>query len=158
MDVFTNETINNNEIKRRPLLTETFTGTWGVSYQFPGINFGIDYTGNFYSPMKLPVLGASDPRPAKSPWFSIQNIKFSWQKPDSPLYVYGGIKNLLNFTPSDNSIARANDPFDAHVEFDSQGNVVPTDNNPNALTFDPSYVYTSNQGIRAFIGVKYTIN
>jgi len=158
MDVYTNETINNTEVKRRPLLTERFTGTWGVSYQIPVINLGIDYTGNFYSPMKLPVLGESDPRPDESPWFSIQNIKFSWQKPNSPFYLYGGIKNLLNFTPADNSIARANDPFDENVAFDNQGNVIPTASNPNALTFDPSYVYTSNQGIRAFIGVKYTID
>jgi len=158
MDVYTNETINNTEVKRRPLLTERFTGTWGVSYQIPVINLGIDYTGSFYSPMKLPVLGESDPRPDESPWFSIQNIKFSWQKPNSPFYLYGGIKNLLNFTPADNSIARANDPFDENVAFDNQGNVIPTASNPNALTFDPSYVYTSNQGIRAFIGVKYTID
>jgi len=29
-------------------------------------------------------------------------------------------------------------------------------NNPNALTFDPSYVYAPNQGIRGFLGVRYT--
>jgi len=158
MDVYTQETVN-NEVKRvRPLLTEKFTGVWGVSYQIPFVNIGIDYTGNVYSPMRLPLLSDSDPRPEESPWFSIQNIKFSWQKPGSRIYLYCGIKNLLNFTPANNSIARANDPFDRNVDFDNQGNVIATSNNPKALTFDPSYVYTSNQGIRGFLGVKYTFD
>ena len=43
------------------------------------------------------------------------------------------------------------------VEFDENGQVIPTPENPNALTFDPSYVYAPNQGIRGFIGVRYSI-
>ena len=29
--------------------------------------------------------------------------------------------------------------------------------NPFSDTFDPSYVYASNQGIRAFAGIRYTL-
>ena len=71
--------------------------------------------------------------------------------------LYLGVKNLLNFTPPSNSIARAFDPFDKEVQFDSGGNVVLSNDNPNGLTFDPSYVYTSNQGIRLFLGLHFTI-
>lgn len=37
------------------------------------------------------------------------------------------------------------------------GNVVPSQANPYALTFDPAYVYAPNQGIRGFLGVRLTI-
>jgi outer membrane receptor for ferrienterochelin and colicins len=67
------------------------------------------------------------------------------------------LKNLLNFKPPSNSIARAFDPFDKEVTFDSSGKVIATANNPNALTFDPTYVYASNQGIRMFLGLRYLI-
>ena len=74
--------------------------------------------------------------------------------------LYGGLKNLLNWTPNKGNpfiIARANDPFDNDVTFDSSGNATSTTNNPYALTFDPGYVYGPNQGIRGFIGVRYSL-
>jgi outer membrane receptor for ferrienterochelin and colicins len=87
----------------------------------------------------------------------LQNIQFTWQQPNSQLQVYGGVKNLLNFTPPANSIARSFDPFDEQVQFDGNGNVMATPNNPHALTFDPSYVFAPNQGIRGFLGIRYII-
>ena len=71
--------------------------------------------------------------------------------------IYGGVKNLLNYTPPANSIARAFDPFDRGVSFDESGSVVPSPGNPNALTFDPTYLFAPNQGIRGFFGVRYTM-
>ncbi len=71
---------------------------------------------------------------------------------------YGGVKNLLNFTPAKNSIARAFDPFDREVQFDALGNLQPSAGNPYALTFDPTYVYASNQGIRFFMGFRWSLN
>jgi outer membrane receptor for ferrienterochelin and colicins len=44
------------------------------------------------------------------------------------------------------------------VVFNDSGQVMPTPNNPNALTFDPSYVYAPNQGIRGFLGIRYSID
>ncbi len=140
------------------MLTERWTGTWAVSYPLTHLNLGIDYTGNFYGPMRLPILGELDPRDSISPWWSLQNIQLTWGKRDGSLEVYGGIKNLLNFTPPANSIARSKDPFDKEVVIDEQGQAVPTANNPYALTFDPAYVYAPNQGIRGFLGVRYTFN
>ncbi|MEQ3662650.1 MAG: TonB-dependent receptor, partial [Flavobacterium sp.] len=74
--------------------------------------------------------------------------------------IYGGIKNLLDWTPNKGNpfiIARANDPFDENVVFDVNGNAVATADNPYALTFDPGYVYGPNQGIRGFVGVRYNL-
>jgi outer membrane receptor for ferrienterochelin and colicins len=103
--------------------------------------------------MKLPRLGSLDQRSANSPWYSLQNIKVT--KTFKSFTLYGGVKNLLNFTPSSLSIARSFDPFDKQVQFDANGNAIPTVNNPQALTFDPSYVYASNQGRRFYIGLSY---
>ena len=148
--------INENNIKKRQLLTESLSGVWSISYKFKTNGVKIDYTGNLYGPMKLPKLGDLDPRRENSPWFSIQNIQIT-KRIGNSWEIYGGIKNLLNFTPANNSIARSFDPFDTGVDFDSNGQAIATPNNPYALTFDPSYVYASNQGIRGFIGFRYTI-
>jgi outer membrane receptor for ferrienterochelin and colicins len=148
-------TIEENGERERQILTESVQGVWSIGYTFSN-GILIDYTGNLYGPMLLPLLGERDDRPAESPWFSIQNIQLT-KKFGDKWEVYGGVKNLLNFTPADNSIARSFDPFDRNVTFDNDGQAVPTANNPNALTFDPTYVYASNQGIRGFLGVRFNV-
>ncbi len=142
--------------KVRQLLTERFSGVWTIGYGFQKIGLAVDYTGNVYSPMRLPLLGELDDRAEYSPWWSIQNIQLT-KAIGSKWEIYGGVKNLLNFTPPSNSIARSFDPFDRGVEFDPNGQVIPTPENPNALTFDPTYVFAPNQGIRGFVGVRYTL-
>ncbi len=146
-------------VTQRQILTERFTGTWSISYKFLDNKMAIDYTGNIYGPMRLPLLGDLDPRPGESPWWSIQNIQLTY-KGIKHFEFYGGVKNLLDWTPWKNQdepiIARAFDPFDRGVEFDGDGNVLATPGNPNALTFDPSYVYAPNQGIRGFLGIRYS--
>lgn len=154
-------TINDN-IKRRPLLTERLSGTWALTYTFKGSKLAIDYTGNLYSPMLLPLLGEKDPRQANSPWWSIQNIKFNFSgfKFSKDFKLFAGVKNLLNWTPSKNNpflIARSNDPFDKQVNYDTNGKIIATPENPYALSFDPNYVYAPNQGIRFFLGFSYSI-
>lgn len=148
-------------IRNRQILTERFTSTWSISYPFLNKKLQVDYTGNLYSPMELPLLGALDPRPSESPWWSIQNIQLSF-KGSKDVEIYGGVKNILNWTPWSNQeepiISRAFDPFDRDVQFDGEGQVIPTPSNPHALTFDPTYVYAPNQGRRAFVGVRYRIN
>jgi outer membrane receptor for ferrienterochelin and colicins len=137
--------VTENNIKRTQLLTEGFSGVWSISYKF-STNFSIDYTGNIYGPMRLPLLGENDPRDEYSPWFSIQNVQLS-KKFNNSWEIYGGVKNLLNFTPAANSINSADNPFDDGVN---------TELNPEKA-FDPSYIYASNQGIRAFAGVRFTL-
>lgn len=149
-----------NGITSTPILTEKFSATWGISYDIPKWYLSIDYSGNLYGPMRLPLLGSLDPRSEYSPVWSIQNIQFTYKKMRR-LELYGGVKNLLNWTPNKSNpflIARANDPFDSDVDFDASGNATATPTNPYALTFDPSYVYGPNQGIRAFLGLRYNLN
>lgn len=152
-------TLTQNGKTAQQILTEKFTGTWAISYKVKKLHLGIDYTGNVYSPMRLPLLGDADPRKAYSPWWSLQNIQFSYSGLKN-IELYTGIKNLLNFTPGKGNpfiIARTNDPFDKEVQFDGNGQVLATPNNPYALTFDPNYIYAPNQGIRGFVGVRYNL-
>jgi outer membrane receptor for ferrienterochelin and colicins len=144
----------------RQMLTERITGTWGISYTIDRLSTTVDYTGNVYSTMRLPLLGEMDPRDEYSPWWSIQNVQFTY-KGWKHFELYGGIKNLLNWTPNKGNpflIARSFDPFDKSVLFDSNGQVVATPSNPYALTFDPTYVYAPNQGIRGFVGLRYSFH
>ena len=156
MDVSTEE----DGVRTRQILTERFTGTWGVSIPFAKGKWNADYTGNVYGPMRLPTLGDLDPRPDESPWWSIQNIQLTYKGFDN-IEIYGGVKNLLDWTPwrdlDEPIIARAFDPFDRGVDFDSEGNPLPTPGNPNALTFDPTYVFGPNQGIRGFLGFRFNL-
>ncbi|NHW59989.1 TonB-dependent receptor, partial [Escherichia coli] len=61
--------------------------------------------------------------------------------------VYGGVKNLFNFTPK-NPIIRPFDPFDTKVSEPS---------NPYGYTFDTKYGYAPMLGIRGFVGLRYYI-
>jgi outer membrane receptor for ferrienterochelin and colicins len=157
LDVFSkNESLDK---RIRPFLNEKWSATWGISYKLENLNLGLDYTGNIYGPMRLPRLGELDPRSEESPVWSLQNIQFTFTGLKK-IELYGGIKNLLNWTPGKNEpflIARSNDPFDREVQTDASGNVVPGPANPYALTFDPGYVYAPNQGIRGFMGVRLII-
>lgn len=147
-------------IRRQQMFTERFTGVWSVGYTFSRIGLSVDYTGNVYSPMRLPLLSSADPRDEYSPWWSLQNIQLT-KKVRQRIEVYGGVKNILNWTPNRGNpfiIARAGDPFDKKVQFDANGKAMVTAENPYGLTFDPSYVYAPNQGRRVFLGVRFTLN
>ena len=152
------QTENGQRIKQ--ILTEQYSGVWSLSYKNYKTNLTLDYTGNLYGPMRLPLLGDLDPRQEYSPTWSIQNIQATYDGLDN-LEIYAGVKNLLNWTPNKGNpfiIARADDPFDENVQFNGDGDVIPTTDNPYALTFDPSYVYGPNQGIRLFFGMRYNLN
>lgn len=143
-----------------PLFTEKFSLNWAISYEILSWYLAVDYTGNLTGPMRLPLLGAFDPRRENSLPFSIQNIQFTFKKIHN-LEIYTGIKNLLNWTPNRSNpflIARANDPFDKIVDFDTNGNAIPTATNPFGLTFDPNYAYGPNQGTRWFLGIRFHID
>ncbi len=157
---FMKNLITGNGITEQQMLTEKVAATWVVSYPIKPWNLNIDYTGNLYGPMRLPLAGDLDPRPPFSPWWSIQNIQLTFTGFRN-FEIYGGVKNILNWTPAKRIpflIARTHDPFNENVVFDPFGNAVATPENPYALTFDPSYMYSPNQGIRAFLGLRFKIN
>jgi outer membrane receptor for ferrienterochelin and colicins len=148
-----------NGIKTQQILTEKITGTWSVSYKIKRWNLAVDYTGNFYGPMRLPLLGALDPRKPNSPVWSLQNIQFVFSGVKQ-IEIYGGVKNILNWTPDKGNpflIARTHDPFDKKVQYNANGQIAATSENPYALSFDPTYVYAPNQGRRFFIGLRISV-
>src|SRR5690606_19836628 len=154
MDVYSRE----NGRRTQQLFTERVTGVWNASYTLKRFGLTIDYTGNLYGPMRLPLLSDADPRSPKSPWWSIQNIQLT-KAFRSGIEVYSGIKNLLDGTPSRGDpviIARPHAPFDTRVEFGGDGHAIVTPENPYGLTFDPSYVFGPNQGARGFFGIRYS--
>src|SRR5690606_38417570 len=125
------------------MLTEKFSGTWIISYTFNSLNTTIDYSGNIYGSMRLPLVSSLDPRLPYSKTYSIQNIQLTY-KGFRYFEIYGGVKNILNWTPAKNNpflIARSHDPFNKNVQFNDNGNAVPTTENPYGLIFDPSYIY-----------------
>jgi outer membrane receptor for ferrienterochelin and colicins len=155
----TEKDTDGKKTRSRQLLTEPWSGTWSLSYTIFNTGLSIDYTGNIYGRMLLPLLSATDPRSPESPVWSIQNIQLT-KKMKNGMEIYAGLKNLLNWTPAKHApflIARSNDPFDKQVQFGADGQVIATPDNPYALTFDPNYVYAPNQGIRGFLGVRYTV-
>ena len=155
LDNFTEE----DNQRKRPILTEGWSGTWAAKYRFQQQNITLDYTGSIYGPIRLPLISPNDPRPEYSPIWNIQNIKITYLF--SPkIEGYLGVNNLLNWTPAKEVpflIARAQDPFDKNVVFDAQGSPTASPENPYALNFDPSYMYAPNQGVRVFIGVRYAL-
>ena len=146
--------IENNKTES-PFLTEKFSGNYRISYTLYNPKITFDLSGTVIGPMKLPLLGPLDTRDPKSPVINVMNIQGTYSFKEVELYA--GIKNIFNFKPASNSIARAFDPFDTGIEFGSNGQVIASPNNPNALSFDPSYVYYSNQGINGFLGLRYHI-
>lgn len=145
MDVYSEE----DGEREWQMLTEKFMGTWTIGYNIKPIGLTIDYTGNVIGPMRLPILTTddyTDPRPEKSKAFSIQNIQLTKHFKNG-FEVFGGVKNLLNWTPTKGLpflISRAHDPFEKIED-------------ASLPPFDPNYVYGPNQGIRGFLGVRYNI-
>ncbi len=131
--------------KSQQLHAPKWSGTYNITYKFAG-NLAIDFTGQFYGPMRLPVL-PNDYRPEYSPFYTLANIQVS-KAFKSGFEVYCGIKNLFNFTPK-NPLMRPFDPFDKNVD-DPIGN-------PYQYTFDTTYGYAPMQRIRGFLGIKYIL-
>lgn len=148
MDVYLNEDDGTGRLERtRQLYAPKWSGNYVVSYTLAKQLITIDLTGKVNGPMRLPIL-PNDYRPEYSPWYTIMNLQIS-KKFRNGVEVYGGAKNLLNFIPKD-PIMRPFDPFDKYADDPVS--------NPNGYTFDPSYNYASMQGIRGFLGVRYSID
>ena len=132
MDVYRKE----NDLKINQIQTPHLTANYAISYSISKSQLTFDLTGNLYSPMRLPVVRAyGDTRPEYSQWFGIHNIQAT-KRFVNGLQLYGGIKNFTNFLPKDPI-------FSPEKPFSEQ--------------FDPSYNYASLQGIRGFVGLRWSI-
>lgn len=127
------------------VLSPPVSGTYAVSYTLPKLKLTFDYTGQLTSPMPLPTV-PNDYRPARSPWYSLQNLQVTWRR-SAKLQLYAGVKNLLDFLPR-YALLRPQDPFDKHVN---------APDNPFGYTFDTQYLYAPLQGRRGFAGVRLNL-
>ena len=146
MNVLLRQQDSNGQLQSsQQLHAPTWSGNCIATYT-PHKKWIIDFTAKWTGPMRLPIL-PNDFRPEYSPWFCIANIQVTY-KAGKKMELYAGIKNLLNFTPQ-NPIMRSFDPFDKNINDPIA--------NPNGYTFDPSYNYASLQGIRGFLGLRYSL-
>jgi outer membrane receptor for ferrienterochelin and colicins len=141
MEVFT----ETQGVRADQFFAPRWSGTFTASYQLPE-RWSVDLTGQAYGPMRLPTL-QNDYRPDHSPAYTLVNIQVKKSVHDR-LEVYGGVKNLLDFRPTD-PLMRPFDPFDR-----TAGD---TATNPNGHTFDTTYIYASLQGIRGYFGVRWVL-
>lgn len=126
-----------------------WSGNLLASYNF-GNGFTADLTSDWKGPMRLPRV-ENDYRPEYSPWTVIANVQVT-KKFGNNFQVYGGVKNLFNTLPKQDPIARWWDPFG------EPGNGVAPPPGKNDVIFEPNdYSYTALQGIRGFVGLRYTI-
>ena len=145
MDVYRKERDENNQMqKNQQFHAPKWSGNYVISYNFPK-RFTVDLTGNWYGKMRLPIL-PNDFRPEYSPFYMLTNIQLT--KSFRKIEIYGGLKNIFNFIPK-NPLMRPFDPFN--------NNINDPINNPYGYTFDTAYNYAPLQGIRGFIGLRYTI-
>jgi outer membrane receptor for ferrienterochelin and colicins len=135
MDVYQNElNSQGTETKKPQLFAPRFSGTYSLSYSINRIGMSIDLTGRVNGPMHLPVV-PDDFRPPMSPWYTLMNIQVT-KTFTNGLEIYGGAKNIFNFIPDD--------PL-----YNWQ--------NPFSIQFDTSYNYAPVQGIKGFLGIRYTL-
>ncbi|MFT3885364.1 MAG: TonB-dependent receptor [Flavobacteriales bacterium] len=132
-------------VKEALYFAPRWSGTFTVSYTFPK-QWTIDLTGQVYGPMRLPVL-PNDFRPEYSPTYALLNFQLK-RTINERWEIYGGAKNLLDFIPKD-PLMRPFDPFNK-----TAGDLGA---NPNGYTFDTAYIYAPIQGIRGFLGVRWTV-
>jgi outer membrane receptor for ferrienterochelin and colicins len=137
MDVYQMEKNNQQEwTKNKQLFAPKVSGTYSISYAVDKAGLSFDLTGRLNGPMKLPLGNrAVDLRPEYSPWFTIVNFQVT-KTTVNGFELYGGVKNILNFIPKDPLLEPQN---------------------PFGVNFDTSYNYASIQGIKGFLGVRYTI-
>ena len=140
------EDANGYNIKTIQTFAPKWSGNYLVSYTFPK-KITVDLTGNFDGPMRLPIQ-KNDFRPEYSPWFTLANVQLT-KKFNNKMEAYGGVKNIFNFVPK-YSLIRSFDPFDKTVNDPVS--------NPNGYTFDTEYNFAPLQGIRGFLGFRYTLN
>lgn len=153
---FTDLFIESMGSRIRPILAERYSSVFQLSVPSAS-DIVFTLSGQITGPMRLPLLSDLDPRSEFSPVIPFVHLKIE-KKFTAPFSLNIGVRNLLNFVPSANSIARSFDPFDREVVFDTQGRVQPSPTNPYALTFDPSYVYAPFQGRNIFLGLSYRFN
>lgn len=126
---------NGNLIREDQVFAPKLSGTFTMSYEFKKPKISIDYTGRIVGRQKLPQYPAEFEKPEYSETFTIQNIQLT-KEFNKNLQLYGGIKNIWNWTQESPLI----DP-----------------ENPFGDAFDTSFAWGPLQKRRFFAGIRYRI-
>jgi outer membrane receptor for ferrienterochelin and colicins len=124
-----------HKTKEIQAFTPLLSGTFVIGYEFRKAGLSVDYTGRVMGTQRLPEYVEPFTRPTQSPWYTVQNVQINkaWKK---GLQLYGGVKNLWNFTQNSPLIDPAN-PFGEY--------------------FDTSYAWGPLQTRRFYMGVRWNI-
>ncbi len=137
MDVF--ESVSDqdgNKMKEQQFFAPRVSGTFGLSYDWKKAGITFNYNGRVMGPQRLPEFPDEFARPTESPWYSIQNFQITKTFKKTSLELFGGIKNVLNYTQPTPLI----DP-----------------SNPYGDSFDTSYAYGPLQVRRFFFGLRWNM-
>ncbi|MCB0397515.1 MAG: TonB-dependent receptor [Flavobacteriales bacterium] len=117
------------------LFAPVVSGTFGVGYEWKKKGWSTNLTGRVMGPQHLPAFAAPFDRPVISPWYTLQNVQVT-KVFDCGVEVYGGVKNIWNYTQPSPLV----DP--AH---------------PFGDRFDTSYAYGPLQVRRFFVGLRFSL-
>ena len=138
-----------NNVKIRQKKTPIFTTNYAISYTHPKSQIALDFTGNLYGSMDLPLI-ANDIRSAQSPIFNISNLQIS-RRFNNGLQVYMGAKNLFNFFPEQKIIYQAKELRAEQIKSSALSNL------PQGYYFNTDASFAPMQGIRVFLGVRWNL-
>lgn len=137
MDVFENVENADGEIEKvEQVFAPKFSGTFGLTYTLKKAGLTVNWIGKVMGPMKLPTFADEFARPEVSPWFTVQHIQLTKNFKKVGLELYGGVKNLFNYTQNSPLIDPAN---------------------PYEDSFDTSYAYGPLQTRRFFLGLRWQL-
>jgi outer membrane receptor for ferrienterochelin and colicins len=138
MDVFEMTTNDQGElVKEEQLFAPKFSGTFGLNYDWKKAGLSLNWIGKVIGVQKLPTFAPAYNKSDKSPWYTVQHLQITKTIKKINLEVYGGMKNIFNYTQESPLIA-AEDPY--------------------SDAFDTSYAYGPLQGRRFFVGLRWKLN
>lgn len=121
-----------NQEKIWQVFASRWSGVFVTTYEWKAKKLSFNWTGKLNGPMALPTYEAPFNRAEVSPWFTHQNVQIT-KKFDKGWDIYGGVKNIWNYTqPS--PLINPGDPF--------------------SDSFDTAYAYGPLQPRRVFLGFR----
>jgi outer membrane receptor for ferrienterochelin and colicins len=124
-----------NKTREVQAFTPLLSGTFVIGYEFKKAGVSVDYTGRVMGTQRLPEYVEPFTRPAQSPWYTVQNVQVN-KEFKKGFQLYGGVKNLWNYTQDSPLIDPAN---------------------PFGESFDTSYAWGPLQTRRFYLGVRWNI-
>lgn len=136
MDVFEQE-INEDDgsvTRTDQVFAPRMSGVFGIKYQWRKYGISIDYTGRVVGSQRLPAAPEGFVMDDYSEAFALQHIQITKTFKDSGIEIFGGVKNIFNYTQDSPLI----DP-----------------QNPFGDSFDTAFAYGPLQVRRFIFGLRY---